>query len=80
MDVSSLNNDYTFEQEQGDDLIEVTATIDPFGDLQDFNVTLIDLDGNRRRCDIEDYRTLFTMAVTRSRVLYQNCKEEARYV
>lgn len=66
---------YTFEQEQGDDLIEVSATINPMLDLLKFDVVFIDLFGNRRDSELSDYQTLYEIVYARLNDLY----EEVRY-
>lgn len=70
---------FTFEQEQGDDLIQVTANIDKFCNLCDFEIVIIDIDGNRRDSDFPSYSQLFDMADLKARELYEVAREEARY-
>lgn len=70
------NMDYTFEQEQGDDLIEVSATISPKLQLLQFNVCSIDLDGKRKDSTINEYQRLYAMACAKLNDLYEEVRNE----
>ena len=57
--VGSWAQEYTFEAEQGDDLVVVTATVDPYYCLPAFSVIIVDQYGNSRESNLKDYQHLF---------------------
>lgn len=63
---------YVFEQEQDDDIIEVTATVDPYLNLLNFDVVLVDLYGERKKMKLKDYQELLGLMYSRLDTLYSD--------
>lgn len=76
-DVNTLYHEqsFVFEYKQDNELVEVSGEVDNWFDIRNFNVQLIDEDGNRRNCELADYQRLFKMLVDKVREVYENWRD-----